>query len=256
VDDDAVTALEVAIADLGTFLVQMDKFRAAETDEARALRGAALAVGDRARRAHRRGALDATLASELSADVAATHAALAAWLGTVRTSATYRRAVDALGRGDDLALRASVHELFAGVRVVEPPAALFHAVTWQRRGRPLPAADVVTGIVRLRDDGLPPEHDETTAGVDPELPGVILQVAPPLGAPVYLVFRDAARPAWVVELPSGDVVVPGSTFGARFTVGLADPDDDELDGWTLDPATYRRELTAALRARDLPIDAG
>jgi len=256
VDDDAVTALEVAIADLGTFLVQMDKFRAGETDEARALRAAALAAGDRARRAHRHGALDATLAHELAVDVAATHAALAAWLGTVRASTAYRRAVDALGRGDDPALRASVPELFAGVRVVDPPAALFHPVTWQRRGRPLLAADVVTGIVRLRDDGLPSEHDETTAGVDPDLPGVMLQVAPPLGAPVYLVFRDAARPAWVVELPSGDVVVPGSSLRAPFTVGLADPDDDELDGWTLDPTTYRRELTTALLARDLAIDAG
>src|SRR5512143_2142409 len=126
----------------------MDKFRAADTDEARRLRAAALAVGDRARRAHRHGALDAALARALHGEVAATHVALTGWLAAVRTSPLYRRAVDALLDGDDSALRASVGDLFAAVRIVEAPPALFHPVAWQRRGRPLPAAEVVASIVQ------------------------------------------------------------------------------------------------------------
>jgi len=48
VDDTVVTALESAIADLGTLLVQVDKFRAGRGDDARALRAVCLAIGDRA----------------------------------------------------------------------------------------------------------------------------------------------------------------------------------------------------------------
>ena len=255
-NDDAVTALEAAIADLGTQLVQMDKFRAADADEARALRTAALAIGDRARRAHRQGTLDDALAHSLGAEVAATRAALAGWLARVRRSPVHHRAVEALARGDAAGLRASLGELFAAVRIVDAPPVLFHPVAWQRRGRPRAADEIAAEIARLRADGRPSEADEEMAGVDPALPGVLLQVSPPLGAPVYLVLRGTARPDWVVELPSGDVVAPGRSLHAAFVVGLADPDDDELDGWTLDPATYRRELATALRAHALPIDGG
>jgi len=251
VDDDVVSALEAAIADVGMLLVQMDKFRAGETGDARRLRAAVLTIGDRARRAHRHGALDGALARELDADVAAARASLVDWLARVRASGDYRRAVDALARGDRVTLRATLPALFAAVRAVDAPPVLFHSVDWQRRGRPRPAADVAREVARLAAEGLPAENDATTLGVDPELPGVVLLTAPPIGAPVHLVLRGDARPAWVLELESGDAVAPGAALRTSFAVGLAEPDTDELDEWTLEPAAYRDELAAAMRAQGL-----
>ena len=95
-DDDVVSALEAAIADLGTLLVQMDKFRAADAGEARDLRMVCHAIGDRARRAHKHGALDVALAHELHADAAAARIALERWLAAVRASPAHRTAVAAL----------------------------------------------------------------------------------------------------------------------------------------------------------------
>jgi hypothetical protein len=255
VDDDVVTALEESIADLGTLLVQMDKFRAGETADAQALRAACLGIGDRARRAHRHGALDAALARELGADAASARDALERWLAEVRASPVYRRAVEAFAGGDVESLRSSLCDLYAGAVGSDPPLALFHPVVWQRRGRPRPVGELADELSRLRDEGLPADSDVATPGVDPALPGVMLHPAPPPGAPVYLSLRGEARPSWVLVLAtSGDLIVPSARFRTPFAVGLADPDDDELDAWTLDPATYRREVAAALTARGIPID--
>ena len=254
-DDDVITALEEAIADLGTLLVQMDKFRAARAEDARALRAAALAIGDRARRAHRHGRLDAPLAHELAADVAAARAALDAWLTGVRTSPGYRAAAEAMRRGDCERLRTALPALYDGVEAAQPPAALFHSVVWQRRGRPRPAAEIAAELLRQRDEGFPGHGDPDAPGVEPELPGVPLHTAAPPGEPIVLVVRGSARPPWVLALAaSGDVVVPGSRAHLAFTVALADPADEELDEWTLDPAAYRRDLALALDAVGLPID--
>jgi hypothetical protein len=255
VNDDGVSALEVAVADLGSLLVQMDKFRAAGSDEARALRAACLGIGDRARRAHRHGRLDPALARELDADATLARASLERWLAGVRASTPYVEAVAALGRGDDARLRVALAQVFAGATAIDPPAVLHHPVVWQRRGRPRAADDVAAEVALLRDDGLPSEGDPATPGVDPALPGVGLQTVPPPGAPIYVVLRGAARPAWVLSLDAtGDVIVPGARLRVPFAVGLADPDDDDLDGWTLDPPAYRDALATALRARGLPLD--
>jgi hypothetical protein len=255
VDDDVVSALEAAIADLGTLLVQMDKFRAGAGGDARDLRTACHAIGDRARRAHKHGALDVALAHELHADAVAARVALEGWLAELRASPAHRTAVAALAAGDDAALRVALLALFAGVEVVAPSPDLFHPVAWQRRGRPLPADAIAADLVRLRADGLAGDDDVAAPGVDPGLPGVIMSAAPPLGAPVYVVLRDAARPAWALRLvATGDLVVPGTRLVTPFTVGLAAPDDDDLDEWTLDPAAYHDELAAAIGARGLPLD--
>jgi hypothetical protein len=48
--------------------------------------------------------------------------------------------------------------------------------------------------------------------------------------------------------------VPGARLVTPFAIGLAAPDDEELDEWTLDPAAYRDALAAAITARGLPLD--
>ena len=254
-DDDLVSALEAAIADLGTLLVQVDKFRAADGAAARDLRTACLAIGDRARRAHRHETLDAALATELAADTAAARASLEGWLADVRASPAYRAAVEALAAGDEDRLRASLPAVFAGVDVVEPPDALFLPVAWQRRGRPRPAAEIADELARLRTDGIEGEADPAASGVDPALPGVLLHGVPPLGAPLYLTLRGSARPRWLLALAaSGDFVAPGARLRTPFAVGLAAADDEDVDAWTLDPAAYRDALAAALGDRGLPLD--
>jgi hypothetical protein len=127
---------------------------------------------------------------------------------------------------------------------------------WQRRGRPRGAGEIADDIARLRASGLVGEDDASPPGVDPELPGVRLQTSRPLGAPIHLTLRGAALPSWALVLEASDEVVPGPRLDAAFAVGLADPDDDELDEWTLDPAALRRELVAALEARAIPVDDG
>ena len=254
-DDDVVSALEAAIADLGTLLVQMDKFRAGAAGDARDLRATCHAIGDRARRAHKHGGLDVALAQELHGDAAAARVALERWLAEVRASPAHRTAVAALATGDDAALRAALPALFADVEDVAPPPALFHPVAWQRRGRPLPADAIAGELLRLRAEGLPGDDDVAAPGVDAGLPGVVMSAAPPLGAPVYVVLREAARPPWALRLvATGDFVVPGARLVTPFAVGLASPDDEELDEWTLDPAAYRDALVAAITAHGLSLD--
>jgi hypothetical protein len=248
VDDDVVNALEHAIADLGSLLVQLDKLRV--DDEALGLRAACLAIGDRARRAHRRGTLDAGLATELRADAGAARAALEAWLDARRASSLYRRAAAALADGDDDTLRDALPALFAGVSVRSPSPALFHPVPWQRRGRPRPATEIADELAAWHADGIPGDGDPASPGVDPALPGVLLQTAPPDGAPAYLAIPPGAAP-WVLSLDAtGDVVAPGERRRLPFTVVLAGVDDD-LDAWTLNPVAFRREIAAALAARGL-----
>lgn len=253
-DENTVSTLETTIADLGTLMVQLDKFRAGGADDARALRAACLAIGDRARRGHRRGSLDDDLARELLADAEAARGSLSTWLAGIRDSAPYRTAAAALADGDDAVLRASLAELYQDVDVAPAPDPLFHQVAWQRRGRPRPAADVARDLARLHVEGLPGDGDPEAPGVDPALPGALFHRTPPLGAPVFLVLRGDARPPWVLALRTGDVVVPGAIVRVPFAVGMADPDAEDLDGWIQDPAGFRDELLAALAAEGVPLD--
>jgi len=247
-----VIALEEAVGDLGSLLVQLDKFRAARAPDAEALRRACLALGDRARRAHRHGTLDPVLAASLAADAVAARTALQGWLAALRSSPPYTAAVTALAAGDDARLRASLVALFEGVASAPRPATVFHAVTWQRRGRPRPVAEIADDLVRLRAEGLPGDGDPGAPGVDPALPGVTFSIAPPPGQPIYLTIRGG-RPDWVLVLPDGDVVVPGARVHVEATVVLADPADADLDEWTMDPVALRDALEGALVARGLPV---
>ena len=255
-DDPVVNALESAVADLGTLLVQMEKFRAARDDEARILRAGVLALGDRARRAHHEGTLDAGLARALAEEAAAARVALTGWLARTRGGPAYRAAVAALGADDRPRLAGLLAELFDDTAAVPPPAMLHHPIAWQRRGRPRPATDIAADLARLLRNGLPGDDDAEAPGIDPELPGVVLRPAPPLGDPAYVAIEGATVPSPVLALATtGDVVVPGARLRVPFRVVLAAPDDDDADAdaWVLDPVAFHRDLGAALAACGVPV---
>jgi len=254
VDDDGASRLEEAISELGTLLVQMEKFQAHRASDGEALRAASLAIGDRARRAHRHGRLEPPLAAELLADALAARSALETWLACVRGSEWYTRAARALAAADREAVASAIVQVYDGAGIHVPPPTLYHPVTWQRRGRPRAAADIADEIASLRTTGLAGESDPAASGVDPALPAVVLHLAPPPGAPVALVLRGAALPAWVMTLPvTDDVFVPGECFLTPFEIELLEPDDDAIDEWVLDPLAFRQDLHAALLARRLPV---
>jgi len=253
VDEDVASRLEEAVAELGTLLLQMEKFAAGRGADAAALRAASLAIGDRARRAHRHGVLDAALAGTLLGDAHASRTALEAWLAGVRGSASYRAAAAAVAAGDRDASARTLVNVFDGAAVAPPPPVLYHPVTWQRRGRPRPAADIAAEVAELRRNGLMGDDDPAAFGVDPALPAVVLHRAAPHGAPLALVLNGAALPAWVMTLPvTDDVFVPGARFVTPFEVALAAPGDD-IDDWVLDPEELRRGLRAALGTHGIPI---
>lgn len=254
-DSDDATRLEETIADAGTLLVQMEKFRARHGPEASALRAATLSIGDRARRAHRHGRLDDALAASLLADAEAARRALREWLANLRAGPVHRSAVGALARGDRAALGSALVDLFDGAAIEPVPPRLYRAAPWQRRGRPRPAAEVADDLAALGRTGLVGETDPLVPGVEPDLPAVVLQRSPPVGEPLHLVFHAAALPAWVLTFAAtDDVLVPGARLACAFTVALPAP-DDELDAWVLDPERYRAELRAALAARSVAVDA-
>jgi len=83
VDEGLVTELESAIADSGALVVRAQKYRRGAGPEGAALLGAALALGDEARRLHRRDALDAAAAAHLLAGARALAERLQALLAEV-----------------------------------------------------------------------------------------------------------------------------------------------------------------------------
>src|SRR5439155_1551428 len=93
VDEGLVTELESAIADTGALVVCAQKYRRGTGPEGAALLGAALALGDEARRLHRRDALDAAGAARLLAEARALAERPRALLAEVRAGADYRAAV-------------------------------------------------------------------------------------------------------------------------------------------------------------------
>jgi hypothetical protein len=70
-----------------------------------------------------------------------------------------------------------------------------------------------------------PETKESSIAVDARVV--------PLGAPVYVVLRDAARPAWALRLvATGDFVVPGVRLGlkaGRVNIGSRAGQHDTID---------------------------
>src|SRR5262249_54790829 len=192
-DDGTADALERAIAEAGGLLVELEKFRAGSGDDLPALRPEVLALGDRARRPHRK-ALLADAARPLLEKGNALVGRLRTALRALRESPTYRAATAAHAAGDHAALARLLPELFEGLELVPEPPPLFHAMSWLRRNRPRPPADVAAEIARLRAEGIEAEGDALERGVDPELPAVPLLDERPAADPVCLRFAPHAPP--------------------------------------------------------------
>jgi hypothetical protein len=179
--------------------------------------------------------------------------ALETCLAEIRSGADFAAARRAYGTPAAPALGQALVRLFDATHVEAPPAELYYPVTWQRRGRPLPAETLVDEIRRLRADGLAATEDALAPGQDPGLPGIRFHRIPPPGEPVSLVYSGDARPPWVLGFEHiDDVIAPAPIHHGGFEVRLADPDPDEVDEWVGDPVAYLDAVADALRATALP----
>lgn len=251
-----MSELEAAITDVGTLLVQVQKYRRGAGDEGHALRRDALALGDAARRQNRRGALDAAASRGLLSDAQALVARLRALLAAIRSMPAYGAAITAHAAGDQDALAQLLPGIFTDLEPVPPTPDLFQAIAWRRRGRPRPAADLVAEVVRARDEGLAAEGDDLSPGTDASLVAVVLRAEPPLDEP--LVLRVAAG---ALGLPfyrlteTGEYLLYTSRLRAPLSARLAHAlDEGEIESSPLDYGRYRAELAAALAAAGVPVD--
>jgi hypothetical protein len=262
VDDDVVSALEAAIADLGTLLVQMDKFRAGAAADARDLR-AACHANRRPRPAARTStaALDVAWRRSCSGDrgrrTGSRSRALAR--GRPQRLPAHTRGVAALAAGDVAgAAQPHVPALFAGVEDVTPPPVLFHPVAGSVAARPLarrrqsPPTSMASGAPRGSRATTTSRRRRRSGGCPASLVGgTAARRARSTSASAS---AGAARGRSGSSRSRATVVGAGARLVTPFAVGLASPDDEDLDEWTLDPAAYRDALAAAITARGLPLD--
>ena len=254
-DEAAVTALEVAVANAGALLVRIERYRTGAGAAAAALRREALLLGDEARALHRRGGLDGNAARALLARARALATRIEAALAAVRAAPEYAAAVAAVAAGDrDQALRL-LPEVFAGLGPVPTPAALYQAIAWRRRGRPRAVPDLVTEVLRARDEGLPPEGDDLSRGADTLLPAVVLLDAPPDDEPAVLHLDGARIGARILRLEdTGEYLVHVPVLRALAGVRVADElPADELEASPADYGRFRAELVAALERAGVPV---
>jgi hypothetical protein len=258
VDEARVTELETAIADTGALLVRLQKYARAARPEALALGREAMALGDAARRLHRRGQLDDHAVTTLLHEARGLAARLRTFLADVRTTPEYQAAVAAHVAGDQRTLARVAPAVFAGLEVTDA-ATLFVPVAWVRRGRVRPVADVVADVVHARDDGLAPEGDDLTPGADDALPAVVFAAEPPADEPVLLRVATAALPTVFRLTDTGEHVVYARCVPLRnLTVTLAtELGEDEQRRVEIRPADWTRwraALAAALAAASVPVD--
>jgi hypothetical protein len=254
--DEPAGTLELAVADAGRLLIELEKFRASREGALAALRSEVLALGDRLRRLHRAQRLDDEEAAVLREGHQVIERLRAA-LQSLRASPAYRAAVVAHASGDHTTLATLLPALFEGIEHVPVPPPLFHAVPWLRRNRPRPARDVVAEIARLLDEGIAAEGDLLAWGTDPALPAVELVDARPAPDPVVVRFAAASLPPVVFRLvESGSHLVHVPVLRIPFDVLVAESlDPEELGETTLDHAAYRDDLLDALRHAEIVVGA-
>jgi len=262
VDEAVVTELETALADTGALLVRLQKYRQGTGPEATLLARRALALGDMARRLHRREALDHAASTHLLADARAVADALRAVLADVQQTPAYRAAVAAHAARDVPALLRLLPEIFAGLEPEPPGADLFIPVAWLRRGRLRPPADVAADIVEARTAGVRGDGDDVSPGADATLPAVTVATSAPAGEPLVLRVPGGAGVAPLLRLrESGELLVHVPrlclpTAVARVAERL---ELDEQLRVEIEPAAWsawREALAAALGAARVPVEAG
>jgi len=254
--DEPAGTLELAVADAGRLLIELEKFRASREGALAALRSEVLALGDRSRRLHRAHRLDEGEVAVLRVGHQVIERLRAA-LQSLRESPPYRAAVAAHASGDHAALARLLPALFEGLEHVPAPPPLFHAVLWLRRNRPRPAQDLVAEIARLLDEGIAPEGDLLAWGTEPALPAVELLDERPAADPIIVRFAAGSLPPAVFRLSeSRTYLVHVPVLRAPFEVLVAESlDPEELGEMTLDHAAYRHDLLAALHHAGIAVGA-
>ena len=255
-----MTELESAVADAGALVVRAQKYRRGAGPEGAALLAAALALGDEARRLHRRDALDARAAAHLLAEARALGARLRALLAEVRAGRDYRAAVGAHRAGEGTVLVRLLPAIFAGLEPAPAPGDLFTALAWLRRGRLRPAEDLAAEVLAARTEGLAGEGDDLSPGADAELPAVTLRSDAPPDEPLVLRLPAAALPSPLLRLvESGEYLVHAARLPAPFTLRLAarlaTDEDLRVALAPTDYARWRDGVARALAAAGVPVEA-
>lgn len=256
-----MTELESAIADTGALLVRAQKYRRGAGAEGVALVREALALGDAARRLHRRGALDDARVGSLLADARALAERLRALIAAVRGAPDYRAAVRAHAAGDHATLADILPTIFSGLGPAPARVDLFSPVAWLRRGRLRPVSDVVADAVEARTQGLLGEGDDLSPGADAELPAVVLRPDATAEEPVILRFPAATLPRPALRLEeSGDHLIHAARLGGPVSVRLADglhvEEQLRVEIGPADWARHRDALAVALAAAGVPVESG
>jgi hypothetical protein len=255
VDEALVTELESAIADTGALVVRIQRYRRGLDAEGAALLAGALALGDAARRLHRRGRLAAAEVEHLLAEARGLAGRMRGLLAAVQAAPEYAAAVAAHAAGDQTTLARLLPAIFAGLDRATRAIPLYAPVAWRRRGRPRPAAEVAGEVVRLRDEGLEAEGDDLSPGADPALPAVVLRAEAPEDEPVLLRFAPGAVALPVFRLAdTGERLVYTPRLRAAFTVVRLPA--DELEASPVDWERHRGEIVQALAAARCTIETG
>jgi hypothetical protein len=255
-DDTGVGSLEAVIADAGTLLVRLEKYRRGVGPEGAALARAVVALGDRARRWHREDRLDAAVTGEFVGDAERLVAELRELLASIQRGPDYRAARTAHAAGDHGALQRLLPAIFSGLDVVSAPAELLYTVPWLRRARPRPAAQLADAVQRMHSEGLPAEGDDLAPGVDVDLPAVTFATELPPAEPVALrIDGTTLAPPIFRHADTGDHLVHVPHLRTSFTVVLRTTLDEDGGGDAAeDYPRYRAELATALADRGLRVE--
>ena len=254
---EAAAELEIALADAGLLLVELEKFRTPDAGRAASPRSAALGLGDRARRLHRAGALDERAAAPLLREARSLLDRLRAELSDLRAAPAYRAAVAAHRGGDHAALATLLPAVLDGLEPLTEPPAVFRPVPWLRRNRPRPPTDIAADVLRLRETGVAGEGDAAARGVDPALPAVAVFVAAPVSDPVSLRYDPGVLPPAVFRMrDTGELLIHVPVLRAPFAVQVASALDlDEVGEIAVDFAGYRASLQESLDRLGLPVQS-
>jgi hypothetical protein len=218
----------------------------------------AMALGDAARRLHRRDALETAAVTALLGEARALSARLRALIDAVRAAPDYRAAVTAHATGDHATLGRLLPVIFSGLEPLSAVGDLFAPIAWLRRGRLRPVVDVVADV----QAGLPAEGDDLSPGADAALPAVGLRDTSPPDEPVVLRLPAGTVVAPVHRLSeSGEVLVhvPHLSVPAAIVRLASRLELEEQLRVEIAPAEYahhRDALEAAFTAAGVPVERG